>query len=171
MLLRLEKKDGTTQTRSGVGPCRVQSSRCRSEFDFRLTGTASRQCFPLPPNCSNRRLCFCVLSDSHKLCRAANLNNTDMLKQLLDTGVSPNCRDYRRRTPLHLAASKGYAKAVGYVHVLHVNLLLTVPMHRSITCILSMIVDCSWRTAPIRTSKTRWVTSRCIWPPAPITWT
>lgn len=78
---------------------------------------------PYPPPTAPMADCVLILFfatvDSHKLCRAANLNNTDMLKQLLDTGVSPNCRDSRRRTPLHLAASKGYAKAVGYKHVLH----------------------------------------------------
>lgn len=53
--------------------------------------------------------------DNHKLCRAANLNNTEVLAQLLNNGVNPNCCDSRKRTPLHLAASKGYAEAVGYI--------------------------------------------------------
>lgn len=56
---------------------------------------------------------FWSIVDSHKLCRAANINNTEMLEQLLKMGVDPNCWDSRKRTPLHLAASKGYAEAVG----------------------------------------------------------
>jgi len=54
-----------------------------------------------------------MVVDSHKLCRAANMNNTELLEQLLKNGVNPNCWDSRKRTPLHLAASKGYAEAVG----------------------------------------------------------
>jgi len=54
-----------------------------------------------------------IITDSHKLCRAANMNNTELLEQFLKNGVDPNCWDSRKRTPLHLAASKGYAEAVG----------------------------------------------------------
>lgn len=56
---------------------------------------------------------FSMVVDSHKLCRAANMNNTELLEQFLKNGVDPNCWDSRKRTPLHLAASKGYAEAVG----------------------------------------------------------
>lgn len=40
------------------------------------------------------------------------MNNTEVLEQLLESGSNPNCWDGRKRTPLHLAASKGYAEAV-----------------------------------------------------------
>jgi len=54
-----------------------------------------------------------MVADSHKLCRAANMNNIELLEQFLKNGVDPNCWDSRKRTPLHLAASKGYPEAVG----------------------------------------------------------
>lgn len=62
---------------------------------------------------STAYLCNSIITDSHKLCRAANMNNTEVLEQFLKNGVDPNCWDSRKRTPLHLAASKGYAEAVG----------------------------------------------------------
>lgn len=59
-------------------------------------------------------MCLLFLSnaDSHKLCRAANLNNTEALEQLLKNGANPNSWDNRKRTPLHFAASRGFAEAV-----------------------------------------------------------
>ncbi|XP_025199454.1 ankyrin repeat domain-containing protein 54-like [Melanaphis sacchari] len=89
MLLKMEKKGSYTQSKSNIGPCRAHS--CRSYM--RSNAFQSR--------------------DSHKLCRAANMNNTELLEQFLKNGVDPNCWDSRKRTPLHLAASKGYAEAVG----------------------------------------------------------
>lgn len=53
-----------------------------------------------------------IIVDTYKLCRAANMNNTELLEQMLKSGVNANCWDNRKRTPLHLAASKGYAEAV-----------------------------------------------------------
>ncbi|VVC27917.1 Hypothetical protein CINCED_3A008620 [Cinara cedri] len=90
MLLKLEeiKEKRFLQTKKSIGPCRVHT--CRGY---------------LRPNILESR-------DNHKLCRAANLNNTEVLAQLLHNGVNPNCWDSRKRTPLHLAASKGYAEAV-----------------------------------------------------------
>lgn len=43
---------------------------------------------------------------------AAATNNTIMMKQLLNSGVSPNHHDEQGRTPLHLASCRGYTEIV-----------------------------------------------------------
>lgn len=43
---------------------------------------------------------------------AAYANNTDLMRRLLNTGVSPNNQDEQGRTPLHLASCRGYTAMV-----------------------------------------------------------
>lgn len=47
-----------------------------------------------------------------KLRIAANLNNVEAVRQLLDSGVNPRAADKRQRTALHFAACKGYSDIV-----------------------------------------------------------
>ncbi|XP_047111020.1 ankyrin repeat domain-containing protein 54-like isoform X1 [Schistocerca piceifrons] len=47
-----------------------------------------------------------------KLRHACSTNNLDLVQALLDMGVNPNCYDDQRRSPLHLAACRGYADVV-----------------------------------------------------------
>lgn len=49
-----------------------------------------------------------------KLRLAANTNDLDRLKSLLDSGIDPKSCDEFLRTALHLAASKGYTEVVRY---------------------------------------------------------
>ncbi|XP_065211932.1 ankyrin repeat domain-containing protein 54-like [Planococcus citri] len=46
------------------------------------------------------------------LCKAVLTNQLGFVSTLLDHGVSPNCFDEHRRSPLHLAVSKGYCEMV-----------------------------------------------------------
>lgn len=115
MLLKMEKKDSSTQTKSNIGPCRVHPcrgyTRIANNFLQRDRDKNRQHWFDQK---ANRVSTFSnSIFDIHKLCRAANLNNVEALEQLLKNGVNPNCWDNRKRTPLHLAASKGYAEAVG----------------------------------------------------------
>ncbi|XP_050535408.1 ankyrin repeat domain-containing protein 54-like [Daktulosphaira vitifoliae] len=89
MLLEMEKKN-SSNSRSNAGPCRVHP--CKGYSYIRKKALHIR--------------------DSHRLCRAASMNNTELLEQMLKNGVNPNCWDSRKRTPLHLAACKGYTEAV-----------------------------------------------------------
>nr|ADF28806.1 putative potassium cation channel [Oryza sativa Japonica Group] len=41
------------------------------------------------------------------LCRVVRGGRIDLLKKLLRFGISPNCRNYDQRTPLHIAAAEG----------------------------------------------------------------
>lgn len=41
------------------------------------------------------------------LCRVVADGKTDLLRRLLKFGIDPNCRNYDRRTPLHVAAGEG----------------------------------------------------------------
>uniref|UniRef100_A0A0D9W5H6 Potassium channel n=1 Tax=Leersia perrieri TaxID=77586 RepID=A0A0D9W5H6_9ORYZ len=41
------------------------------------------------------------------LCRVVRDGRIDLLKKLLKFGISPNCRNYDQRTPLHIAAAEG----------------------------------------------------------------
>lgn len=43
------------------------------------------------------------------------MNDTGRVGELLQQGVNPNCYDWQERTPLHLAASRGYAQMVRLV--------------------------------------------------------
>ncbi|XP_050437018.1 ankyrin repeat domain-containing protein 54-like [Adelges cooleyi] len=90
MLLEMDRQSSSSQSKSNVGPCRVHA--CRGYIKHRQKVLNFR--------------------DSHRLCRAASLNNTELLEQMLKAGVNPNCWDSRKRTPLHLAACKGYTEAV-----------------------------------------------------------
>lgn len=114
MLLKMEKKDGSTQTRSSVGPCRVHS--CRGYMRPNALQTRGSMIVThtvvFGTNLMDSKLLNILITDSHRLCRVASMNNTEILEQMLKNGVNPNCWDSRKRTPLHLAASKGYAEAV-----------------------------------------------------------
>lgn len=44
--------------------------------------------------------------------RAAGQNDTEAMRQMLESGMSPNVSDDYRRTPLHMAACMGYADMV-----------------------------------------------------------
>ncbi|GAB6027028.1 Ankyrin repeat domain-containing protein 54 [Chamberlinius hualienensis] len=47
-----------------------------------------------------------------KLRIAANLNNVDLVRQLLEDGVNPRAFDRRKRSALHFASCKGYTEIV-----------------------------------------------------------
>lgn len=49
-----------------------------------------------------------------KLRLAANTNDADRLRSLLDSGIDPKSCDEFQRTALHLAASKGYTEIVRF---------------------------------------------------------
>jgi Amt family ammonium transporter len=49
---------------------------------------------------------------SFSLCNASALGRTVEIQRLLRYGALPNCFDYDRRTPLHLAAAEGHLAAV-----------------------------------------------------------
>ncbi|CAD1469434.1 unnamed protein product, partial [Heterotrigona itama] len=48
----------------------------------------------------------------HRMRMAAATNNTIMMRNLLNFGISPNCCDIQGRTPLHLASCRGYTEMV-----------------------------------------------------------
>lgn len=48
----------------------------------------------------------------HQLRTAASTNNTDAVERLLAAGVDPNSADEYERSPLHLAACRGYVEVV-----------------------------------------------------------
>ncbi|KAG0725955.1 Ankyrin repeat domain-containing protein 54 [Chionoecetes opilio] len=52
---------------------------------------------------------LCSKSKQRKLRIAVGLNNNATVEQLLDEGVDPRVTDDKERSPLHIAASKGYA--------------------------------------------------------------
>uniref|UniRef100_A0ACD5UQV8 Uncharacterized protein n=1 Tax=Avena sativa TaxID=4498 RepID=A0ACD5UQV8_AVESA len=47
------------------------------------------------------------------LCRVVAEGKIELLRRLLRFGVDPNCRNYDRRTPLHVAAGEGLALVAG----------------------------------------------------------
>lgn len=47
------------------------------------------------------------------LCRVVAQGKIDLLRRLLSFGIDPNCRNYDRRTPLHVAASEGLHLVAG----------------------------------------------------------
>ncbi|XP_026474592.1 ankyrin repeat domain-containing protein 54-like [Ctenocephalides felis] len=49
---------------------------------------------------------------ARRLRNAVSLNNLDLVRRLLQTGVSANSSDSQRRSPLHLASCKGYTQMV-----------------------------------------------------------
>lgn len=54
---------------------------------------------------------YCIKGE-RKLRLAANTNDADRLKSLLESGIDPKASDEFQRTALHLAASKGYTDVV-----------------------------------------------------------
>ena len=64
-----------------------------------------------PPGIRATLLCE-TASGSGPLHQAARYGNTDTLEALLRLGEPANLRNRHRKTPLHLAAEKGYAKVV-----------------------------------------------------------
>ena len=60
-----------------------------------------------PPSFNNSQIV-----GERKLRLAANTNDLDRLKTLLDSGIDPKSCDEFLRTALHLAASKGYTEVV-----------------------------------------------------------
>lgn len=50
--------------------------------------------------------------DERRLCQAVSMNDTATVIHLLGQGVSADCYDNLRRSPLHLASCKGYARIV-----------------------------------------------------------
>jgi len=59
-------------------------------------------------NYSEMRMDFKRPLGERRLCRAVSMNDTATVCQLLRQGVSASCYDSQRRSPLHLAACKGY---------------------------------------------------------------
>lgn len=59
---------------------------------------------------------FIYFVDTMRMCRAACHNNTQAMREMLDAGISPNCCDGYKRSPLHMAACMGYADMVKLVH-------------------------------------------------------
>ena len=55
---------------------------------------------------------FNRLPGHRKLRLAANTNDIDRLRTLLESGIDPRSSDEFQRTALHLAASKGYTEVV-----------------------------------------------------------
>ncbi|XP_045111870.1 palmitoyltransferase AKR1-like [Portunus trituberculatus] len=53
---------------------------------------------------------LCAKSKQRKLRIAVGLNNVASVEQLLKEGVDPRVTDNKERSPLHIAASKGYAE-------------------------------------------------------------
>ncbi|XP_051174180.1 uncharacterized protein LOC127289935 [Leptopilina boulardi] len=47
-----------------------------------------------------------------KMRMAAATNNVEVMRRLLETGISPNNKDGQQRTPLHLASCRGYTEIV-----------------------------------------------------------
>jgi ankyrin repeat protein len=52
------------------------------------------------------------IPDERRLRQAASTNNVDQVAALLGSGVNPNCIDDQHRSPLHLAACRGYCDIV-----------------------------------------------------------
>lgn len=52
------------------------------------------------------------LANERKLRFAASTSNIELLCEMLDRGTSPNCSDEHKRSPLHLAACRGYGDII-----------------------------------------------------------
>lgn len=50
------------------------------------------------------------IPEERKLRIAVGLNNVAAVERLLKEGVDPKVTDIKERSPLHIAASKGYAE-------------------------------------------------------------
>jgi hypothetical protein len=53
-----------------------------------------------------------LIPDERRLRQAVSTNNVDQVAALLGSGVNPNCVDHQHRSPLHLAACRGYCDIV-----------------------------------------------------------
>jgi len=53
-----------------------------------------------------------VQIDEQRLLLAVQLNNTEHVQRLLESGVNPNACDKSRRSALHIAASRGYTNII-----------------------------------------------------------
>lgn len=51
-----------------------------------------------------------AIPEERKLRIAVGLNNVATVERLLKEGVDPKVTDIKERSPLHIAASKGYAE-------------------------------------------------------------
>uniref|UniRef100_A0A1B6CIV6 Uncharacterized protein n=1 Tax=Clastoptera arizonana TaxID=38151 RepID=A0A1B6CIV6_9HEMI len=62
----------------------------------------------------NSHLTSCLHGESGsvRMCRATCVNNVDAVKEMLESGMSPNCFDCFQRTPLHIASCMGYKDMV-----------------------------------------------------------
>lgn len=56
--------------------------------------------------------CIALLSKEHRLLQAVSVNNTELVSQLLQTGVNPNTVDSQHRSALHVAVSRSYIDVV-----------------------------------------------------------
>uniref|UniRef100_A0A1B6MV79 Uncharacterized protein n=1 Tax=Graphocephala atropunctata TaxID=36148 RepID=A0A1B6MV79_9HEMI len=77
--------------------------------------TKLRRSFPVRYRCIRSRTMVDSYNrhrDGMRLCRSVCHNNTDAVRKMLQSGVSPNCHDYYKRTPLHIASCMGYADMV-----------------------------------------------------------
>ncbi|XP_033214781.1 ankyrin repeat domain-containing protein 54-like isoform X2 [Belonocnema kinseyi] len=81
----------------------------------------SRTCFKPKMKCNHivRRPQRCITwkefqgpLNERKMRLAAATNNIEMMRRLLNSGVSPNNKDEQGRSPLHLASCRGYAEMV-----------------------------------------------------------
>lgn len=54
----------------------------------------------------------CTIHNKRKLLFAASTCNIELLIQMLDRGVDPNCSDQHKRSALHLAACRGYGDII-----------------------------------------------------------
>lgn len=52
------------------------------------------------------------LANERKLRFAASTCNVELLCEMLDRGTNPNCYDEHKRSPLHLAACRGYGDVI-----------------------------------------------------------
>ena len=62
--------------------------------------------------------------EQRKLRIAVGLNNVDAVEQLLKEDVNPRMTDDKERSPLHIAASKGYAEIARWGYFYHVYIII-----------------------------------------------
>ncbi|CAH0729972.1 unnamed protein product, partial [Brenthis ino] len=64
----------------------------------------------IPINLAGQPMPIEFLGEPHD--HIASTNNTDLVEKLLLSGADPNCSDEHKRSPLHLAACRGYVEVV-----------------------------------------------------------
>ncbi|KAG8274130.1 ankyrin repeat domain-containing protein 54-like [Homalodisca vitripennis] len=76
--------------------------------------TKLRRGLPFRSRCIRNRAMdsYVRIRDITRICRAVCHNNTEAVKKLLESGMSPNCHDSYKRTPLHIASCMGYTDMV-----------------------------------------------------------